>query len=153
MIWDEIEIPIVLVANPSHPLAKEPQVPLEALPSQELILMETSAPYSQHFERALASRQLECKPILRLQSADTARRLVEREMFLAVLPLYTVLASIHAGKLCRLSVPEWSLSQQVQMVLHHSKVVTPQIQGFLEELQVALGRILAEKMAMNAEMP
>lgn len=151
MVWDAIEIPIVLVANPSHPLARKEAVLLKELPDQEIILMESSAPYSRQFEQALSSQHLACRPFLRLQSADTARRLVEQGPFLAVLPLYTVHGSIRSGKLCPLTVPEWSGSQYVQMVLHHSKAITPQIQGFLEELQFALGNTLAEKLERAAQ--
>lgn len=153
IIWDELEIPIVLVANPSHPLSRRQQVPLRMVANQEIILMETSAPYSQQFERVLASHHLACLPFLRLQSADTARRLAERGPFLTLLPLYTVQASIHSGKLCQLTVPEWTGSQYVQMVLYHSKSITPQIQGFLEELQFALGNILAEKLGHTSDAP
>lgn len=146
IIWDAIETPIVLVANPLHSLARKKSVLLKELPEQEIILMETTAPYSRQFEQTLSSNNLECKPFLRLQSADTARRLVERGLFLAVLPLYTVQDSIRLGRLCPLTVPEWSGLQYVQMVLHHSKVITPQIQGFLGELQFALGSVLSSAM-------
>lgn len=37
--------------------------------------------------------------------------------------------------------------QSVQLVLHRSKVMTPQINGFLEELRNALGNALAEKLS------
>ena len=37
-----------------------------------------------------------------------------------------------------LPIPDLQLVQQVQMVLWRTKVVTPQIQGFLEELRQAL---------------
>ena len=49
---------------------------------------------------------------------------------------------VKAGQLCVLKVPEWKLSQSVQMILHRSKVVTPQIDGFLSELQTALADVL-----------
>ena len=145
-VWDAWEIPVVVVSNPSHPLAGRQAISLPELAEQELILMEASAPYSRQFENALASQQIGCHPFLRIQSADTARRLVERGAFLSVLPLYTVQASIREGKLCRINVPEYSWSQHVQMLLHRSKVVTPQMRGFLEELHLVLGDILAEKL-------
>ena len=50
---------------------------------------------------------------------------------------------VEAGRLRCLSVPEWELTQAVQMVLHRSKVVTPQIEGFLQELNRALHAVLA----------
>ena len=103
--------------------------------------MEASAPYSLHFQKALTSRQVEPAPFLRLQSADLARRLTEESRCLSVLPLYTVLEALQAGRLVLLSVPEWALCQFVQLVLHRGKVLTPQIEGMLEELRTALSDI------------
>lgn len=146
-VWDAVDVPVVIVANPANALAGRESVTMGELASQEWILMEGSAPYSVHFQSTLASRQLEIQPFLKLQSADTARRLVEREPFLSLLPLYTVYSSVREGKLRVLSVPEWKQTQRVQLVLHHSKVVTPQIDGFLQELRDVLGGALAERLA------
>lgn len=145
-IWDSVEIPIVLVANSSHPLASRRSITLADIAGQELILMEESAPYSRRLESALSARRLECRPFLRLQSANAARKLVEREPFVSLLPLYSVQAAVRDGSIVCLDVPEWRSTQHVQMVLHRSKVVTPQIQGFLEELCFVLGDALAERL-------
>ena len=109
-------------------------------------MMETLAPYSLAFEHALAQRHLVCEPVFRLQRADTARRLLEHDSFVSVLPLYTVKASAQAGKLKILNVPEWDHRQAIQMVLHQSKAITPQIEGFLEELALILGEVLAQRL-------
>ena len=43
-----------------------------------------------------------------------------------------------------LSVTGWDITQSVQMVLHRSKVLTPQIEGFLSELSRALADALTQ---------
>ena len=119
----------------------------EELAEQELILMEASAPYSLQFQHFLSQRHLDCAPFLRLQSADTARRLVEQEAsFLSVLPLYTVQKSVQEGKLCVLRIPGWQYTQSVQLVLHRNKALTPQIEGFLRELRLVLGVALSRRL-------
>ena len=145
-VWDSVDVPIVIVANPANPLAETGLASWDALAEQEWILMEGSAPYSVHFQNALSGRQLEIQPFLKLQSAEAARRLVEREPFLSLLPLYTVHSSVQEGRLHILSVPEWMQTQRVQLVLHHSKVITPQIEGFLEELRDVLIHTLTERL-------
>lgn len=133
-IWQQTETPIVLVANPAHSLARCGSVDIRRLSGSELILMEKGAPYNRHFERYLAQCQVECEPFLRLPSASAARDLLLDGQFVSLLPWYTVGADVEAGRLCVLSVPEWSLTQSIQIVLHRNKVVTPQIRGFLSEL-------------------
>ena len=145
-VWDSVDVPVVVVANPGHPLAGRKDVSLEELAEQEWILMEGTAPYTLHFRNVLAGKKLEIQPFLKLQSADTARRLVEREPFFSLLPLYTVNSAIHEGRLVVIDVPELAQSQKVQLALHHSKVVTPQIEGFLEELRDVLLSALAERL-------
>ena len=146
-VWDSMEVPIVLVTNPNNPLVQKEHITPEDIAQQELILMEESGPYSQFFEEVLSSLHLVCQPFLRLKSADTARRLVERENFVSQLPLYTVQESVRNGKLCILDVPEFQHSQLIQLVFHRNKVVTPQMEGFLEELRLVLGNVLAVKLS------
>ena len=146
IIWDDIAVPIVVTANPASPLAKKKSVTLEEISRQELVLMEALAPYSLEFESALAQRHLECQPVFRLESTDTARRIVEQGDFLSVLPLYAVGSSAKEGKIKILNVPQWKHSESVQMVLHKSKVVTPQIEGFLQEMAAILKATLAERL-------
>ena len=146
-VWNVLEVPIVLAVNPQHPLAGKAAVEPEEIAEQEMILMESSAPYSLQFQQFLERRHLACRPFLRLQSADGARRLVEREpAFLSVLPLYTVQASVLAGRLRLLSLRGWSETQFIQLVLHRSKALTPQIRGFIDELGLILTDVLAERL-------
>ena len=144
-VWDAIEVPVVIIANPNHPLSHQKFVRLEELVGQDVILMEDAAPYTVHFQSALASRRIEISPFLKLQSANTACRLVEQEPFLSVLPFYTVYSSVQAGRVCVLPVPDWNQMQSVQLVLHRSKAMTPQIKGFLEELK----NVLAKKLSSD----
>ncbi len=145
--WYCVEVPVVLVANPAHPLAGRETVEMEDLAGQDFILMEESAPYAVRFQDALAGRQIQCRPFLKLQSAATARNLVERERFLSVLPLYTVQDAVRAGRLSILRVPQWNQTQSVQLALHRNKVMTPQIHGFLQELRQILEEALRDCLA------
>lgn len=141
-IWHQMDVPIVLVADSKHPLSQQPAVALQDLFGSELIMMERDAPYSQRFESVLAQHHVEYSPFLRLPSANTARELILEDNFISLLPLYTVQSYVKVGRLCILNVPEWRLSQSVQIILHRSKVVTPQIDGFLSELRSALTGVL-----------
>ncbi len=143
-IWKEKQVPVAAVANPDLALSKKKTVSLKELAGQNLVLMERDAPYSIQFERELLQRHLECKPVFRLQSAQTALRVVMKGKFATILPLYSVKAAEELGQVTVLNMPEWECRQSVQTVLHQSKVLTPQISGFLEELEKALENILGQ---------
>ncbi len=142
-IWAEHRVCVVVAANPDFPLAGKAQVALEELAGQDLVLMEEAAPYSLQFEKALAERHLECRPVFRLQSAQTALRVIQQEAFATVLPFYAVKAAAEDGSVRLLNIPEWKEQQAVQTVLHRGRVMTPQVTGFLEELDQLLVKLLA----------
>lgn len=140
--WYTVNVPVVIVANPSHPFSSSHRIELEELNGQEFILMEESAPYSVHFLSIITDHQVELKPFLKLQSTNMARRLVERELFLSLLPLYTVQLAVEQGHIRILQIPELKQMQAVQIVIHNNKVITPQVLGFMEEFREVLQRTI-----------
>ncbi len=144
-IWQQAEVPIVLAASPSHPLADRKKVTLQELSGSELIMTEKDAPYNRRFESLLAQQQAECQPFLRLPSASAARDLLLAGPYLSLLPLYTVQEDVTAGRLRVLHVLAFDLTQSVQMVLHRGKVLTPQVEGFLSQLGHVLSSALQEQ--------
>jgi DNA-binding transcriptional LysR family regulator len=132
----------VVVANPSHQLSDRSRVKIEDLSGQDFILMEELASYTVHFQRIMASHYIEYHSFLKLQSADMARSLVEKGSFLSVLPLYSVKDSVIQGKICILEIPELKQVQSVQLVFHINKVLTPQVQVFMEELRDVFQKVI-----------
>ncbi len=132
------KVPIVIIANPENPLSHQKALPLSALQKEEFILMETSAPYSIHFQSLATSKQLKLQSFLKLQSANMALRLVETGNFLSVLPFYTVKNAAARGSVCILEVPEFTQQQYVQIIVHPHKVITPQIEIFFKEIKQTL---------------
>ncbi|MDF2615899.1 MAG: LysR family transcriptional regulator [Sedimentibacter sp.] len=139
--WHTVNVPVVVIANPLHPFSGRHEIKLEKLAGQEFVL-EESAPYSVNFQRIMAGHQIELKPFLKLQSTDMARRLVESEQFLSLLPLYAVQSAVEQGHIKVLQIPELTQMQAVQVVLHINKIVTPQVEGFMEELRAVLQRAI-----------
>lgn len=135
-------MPIVAVANAELPLCEKPLVTLEDVAKEELVLTESQAPYSVAFEREMAAHHLTNTPVIRLESAAAAARLVSLAPFVSVLPLYAIKKEAEQGALRVLPIPEWSHTQRVQAVLHCGKAMTPQIQGLLTEVTAVLGAIL-----------
>ncbi len=141
-IQKEKTVPIVAVANPGMAISKKKSVSMKELAEQKLVLMEADAPYTVHFERELLRQHLDYNPVFRLQSAQAALRVVMGGGFVTVLPFYSVKSAAEQGQVTVLNVPQWNCLQSVQSVFHQSKVLTPQISGFLEILEQALDGIL-----------
>lgn len=129
---------VAVVAGRQNRLAQKDCVQLAELSSEKFILMEDLAPYTAHFNHALAMQNIEVQIFLTLQSARMARHLVEDSGYLSFLPLYAVKSSVESKKIVPLNIQEYTQTQYVQLVLHSGKAVTPQIQGFLEEAKAVL---------------
>ncbi|SJZ79164.1 LysR family transcriptional regulator [Megasphaera cerevisiae] len=129
---------VVVIGHPDNPLSKRKSLQLADLKDEEFILMELTAPYIVHFQSIIAGQNITLHPFLTLQSADTATRLVSKGDFVSVLPLYTVRHAAGKGQVVILPVTDFQGSQYVQMVLHANKVMTPQIEGFLQEIRTVI---------------
>lgn len=136
-----INVPIIIVCNPNHFLSNKEHIELAELAEQEFVLMEGTAPYIVQFQQIMANHELECHSFLKLQSSSMARKLVEKGEFLSVLPRYSVQNAINTGALYELELPEVSLVQSVQIIAHVNKLITPQIEGFVEALKKTIGNI------------
>lgn len=143
VIWKEYDAPVVAASHPGMEICGSEPVSIEDLAKEKLVLTETEASYSKQFEQELAARHLDCDPVFRLQSTQMALRMVERGEFIAVLPLYAVREAVKDGRAVLLNIPEWKKHQAIQILLHRSKFMTPQISGLLEELKRVLDNVLS----------
>jgi DNA-binding transcriptional LysR family regulator len=138
-----LQVPVVIAAHPDDPLCRRESLHLRDLEQAQFIQMEATAPYSIHFQQALAEQQLAVRSFLTLQSAEAACRLVQSGQYLTVLPLYTVLPAARQGRIRVLPVEDFPLWQYVQIALHRNKVPTPQEEGFIDILSGALQRLVS----------
>lgn len=136
--WYQVDVPIKVVANPNHPLAKKKTVSWAELAGQKFLLMEGSAPYNLQFQQVLAGHRVVLQPFLKLQSPRMACKMVERGEYLSILPLYSVTEALESGRVKLLEMTGEEQLQSVQIVLQGSKVIIPQIKGWMEELKAVL---------------
>lgn len=144
--WYAVDVPIVIAANPLHPLAAKEEVAWEALEDQTFVVMEDSAPYSIQFQQILSEHHTLISPFLKLQNANMARELVKKGMFLSVLPYYAIRQAVQEGSICVLRLPGAKQMQSVQIILHSSKVVIPQMEGLMQAMREVLHKEVAESL-------
>ncbi|MBQ1281800.1 MAG: LysR family transcriptional regulator [Oscillospiraceae bacterium] len=125
---------IVVVANPTHPLAQCENVYLANLPDHDFILMPAKNSYRDLFTVELAKRGLSVRPFLELESTYTAIRLVRENRFLSVLPRYAVQTWVDNGELKIPPLQDCKMYEYLQLLYHKNKVVTPLIRGILDTI-------------------
>ena len=124
--------PVCFIAPVSHPLTGQECVSLEELTRQEFLLTERGMSYRDALDQCLAAHGLTLHPYLELGSAALLCEMVEQGMGLSFLPEYIVRASLAAGRLARLNVPDCTVEMHRQLFYHRDKWVTPQMKVFIE---------------------
>jgi len=138
-----MEVPIVIAANRSSPLAQKQELMLADLREEEFILMEDSIAYCANFRNEMAKRGIEAQIAARIPSATLACRLVAQGNFLTVLPACIARLTRFHEELVILNVTDYRQMQYVQAICHPNKVLTPQVEGFLEALRVVIDDVLS----------
>ena len=95
--------------------------------------MENTAPYIVDFNRILLKENIKISAFLNVQSPEAALKLISKGNYLSVLPDYSIKKAVQQGSITQLHVSGFSSTQTVQFLIHKNKVITPQIEGFLEE--------------------
>lgn len=133
LYWDSTECDILVVSNNDHPLTTRLKLDPGDLEGQEFVLMEDSAPYVIDFNRWLQQEEIRITPCIKVQIPYGAKQLLSKEKFLSVLPDFTVKDALREGRITQLYIEGFSQTQHVQFLTHKNKVLTPQIEGFLEK--------------------
>lgn len=131
VLW-ETEEDIVIVTNPSHPLAGKKDIGLENLAEQEFVQMLKTNKYRRLFDVEMSKKGYAVEPFLEMDHTGMVINMVQRNPFLTVLPRYVVQKYIDEGSLIQIPVKDCQMVQYRQLMYHKSKVITPQIQGFID---------------------
>lgn len=143
LYWDTIECKILIVSNNDHPLTSRLKLDPGDLDGQDFVLMEDAAPYVLEFNHWLQDEEIEIHPYIKVQIPYGAKQLLKKTDILSLLPDFIVKDEILAGKITQLPIEGFAQSQYVQFLTHKNKVLTPQIEGFLENA-VSVFRELTE---------
>lgn len=133
LCWESMECDILIVANNAHPLTSRLKLDPGDLDGQDFVLMEDSAPYVIEFNRWLRDEEIDISTCIKVQIPHGAKQLLQKENYLSILPDFTVKNDVDEGRITHLNIEGYFQSQEVQFLTHKSKVLTPQIEGFLEE--------------------
>lgn len=131
--------PIVFVAPADHPLAGQPQIPLQTILAEPLVLTERGISYRYDLEQLLAARGLELHPFLETGNTGIIVDMLLHHAGLSFLPRYVVQTYLESGALTILSVDAPSIQMWSQLVYHRNKWITPQIEQFLSLMREHIG--------------
>ena len=132
--------PVVVVADPAHPLCAGGRVDLSRLAGASWIVMNRPRSIVDGFRQLAAERGLDAPHIaVETSSLEFLKSMLVSSDLLAALPLGAVLAELRTGSLKSLNVPD--LPQVETAFVHQHGVMSPLLMEIVDEVAAALKRL------------
>lgn len=132
-----MKTPLVLVAAPHHPLAREwleksKPLPVERLHRVDLVAFDAPAPTRRVTERYLARLGVEPRIIAECPAIETISSMVAQDIGVAILPAHCVEAEVEAKKLVVIPLADWKLERTLYLVHLAGPPLSPSVRHFAD---------------------
>ncbi len=138
------EHPLVVVAPPSHPLARARRIPLAELAGETFLVREPGSGTRSSMERFFAERAFEPRIGGVMNSNETIKQAVMAGMGLAFLSRHTIGLELATGRMVILDVVGLPLMRRWYVVRRAGRFVSPASTAFVEFVVAAGPALLAE---------
>ncbi len=134
IIVKEHEINTSLITSAENELSLKEELSLDDISGEPLILTEKGMSYRQTFEEYAAKKSIELKPILETGDTELICHLVEQGAGISFLPDFVTEKYVKNGKIKQVRLSDFSAGIWIQILYHHDKWITPQMQCVMDYL-------------------
>ena len=130
--------PMALVTAPSHRLAGESSLRIEALEGEKMIGFDRDLTIRRKIDQMLAAHQVEIETVMEFDNIETIKRAVEIDAGVALLPLPTVARETAAGTLSAMKLTgddAAEITRPLGIIHRRGKELSMAVRGFIELLQ------------------
>lgn len=128
------EEPLVLIANPKHPLSQRDEINLNDLSYAEWIMPEDSCNYRIMLEKVLNLSGIPYSIGLELGNPEAIKRCVMTGSGISLLPKMAAIDEIRRGELIALPFTHPDISLNLQLVIHPKKWISQALREFIDML-------------------
>jgi DNA-binding transcriptional LysR family regulator len=132
IVTDWINDELVLICNPSHPLAGRSPCPVDALLDQRWVVREKGSGTRQTLDQAMRPYWSRWRIGMELQQIEAILETVAVSSMIGCVSRLTARSALVQGRVVELLVPEIDLRRRFYMVLHKEKHVTEGIRAFMD---------------------
>jgi LysR family transcriptional regulator, low CO2-responsive transcriptional regulator len=124
--------PLVVIANRSHPLAGQKNIPLKQLSDQPMIMRESGSGTRAIVEQFFTDNRLELKPIIDLTSNEAIKQAIVGNLGISVLSQHTLALENNESPLVILDVEGFPIQQYWYLVYPSGKQLSVAAQAFID---------------------
>ena len=126
--------PLVVVANRSHPLAQEKDIPLQRLVGEPMIMRESGSGTRATVEKFFGDNRVDIKTIMTLTSNEAIKQAIVGGLGISVLSQHTLACEHNDSPLVILDVEGFPIQQHCYLVYPSSKHLSIVAQAFIDFL-------------------
>ncbi len=125
---------LVLVCNPSHPLARYKKVEMKKLEGQAMVGFERDIPTRRAVDRILRSNRVKVKMAMEFDNIETIKRAIEIGAGLSILPSATVEREVGLGTLAAVRFSKHSYHRPLGVLIKRGREIPTVMRRFLDVL-------------------
>jgi DNA-binding transcriptional LysR family regulator len=141
-----MENPLVVIAPPEHPLAREHDVPLAQLAAEVFVMREPGSGTRQAMERFFAEQGIAIRHGMQMTRNEAIKQAVRAGLGLSVVSLHTVELELETRRLVVVDVQEFPIERQWHLVYRRGKRLSPAARAFRDF-------VVAEAQAFAGPIP
>jgi LysR family transcriptional regulator, transcriptional activator of the cysJI operon len=127
--------PLVLIAHPQHPFAKQKSIKLKSLAGQKVISFEPDIPTRKALDKILKEHDVEVIHVMEFDNVETVKRAVEIDAGISIVPQGTVLQEIAKQTLTAVQIEDGEFYRPLAAIYKKNKVLSPAMKQFLTILK------------------
>jgi DNA-binding transcriptional LysR family regulator len=129
--------PLILIAHPQHPFAKQKSIKLKALSGQKVISFEPDIPTRKALDKILKEHDVEVNHVMEFDNVETVKRAVEIDAGISIVPQGTVTQEIAKQTLIAVNIEDGEFYRPLAAIFKKNKVLSPAMKQFLAILKEA----------------
>jgi DNA-binding transcriptional LysR family regulator len=126
-----VDNPIIVIANPQHPLAKRKKIPLSELAEHAFIHREQGSGTRKAFEQVLKANHIQLTVNMTLGNSETIKQAVMADLGISVVSRHSVTLELATGVLVEVDIKGFPLQRSWSLVHHESKHLSPIAKAFI----------------------
>lgn len=136
--------PLVVIAAPTHPLAREKKIPLAALENEIFIVREKSSGTRIAVDRFFAQHDIELPAGMEMNRSEAIKQAVMAELGLGIVSLHTLEMELALGRLVLLDVEDFPIMRQWHLVHRRGKRFSAMARAFQKFIIDEAANVLTE---------
>ncbi len=145
-----MENPLVVIASPTHPLAREHGISPERLANETFIVREKGSGTRGAMERFFQQHGMTLHTGMEMSTTEAIKQAVQADMGLAVVSLHTIALELETRRLAVLDVVSFPLSRYWYVAHRKGKRLSAVAQAFKEFLVDEAAQVLAGDKGKNS---